>query len=176
MKEDTLGNWFIERYENQGVGVGGWDRESAEILKGRALWRRRRKNEKAREEEWGDEDITPLDTNNNPPLNVQGPITRARARQLNLEVSSFLNSSSYDYENRLLPNDYIVIRNHGEGQGILGEGVGGMEDQQGHTSQEGGPNQLTSGLFFGSRSSLLENGRPGHIWTRIWVIFIWMES
>jgi hypothetical protein len=44
---------------------------------------------------------------------------------LNLEVSSFLNSSSYDYENRLLPNDYIVIRNHGEGQGILGEGRGG---------------------------------------------------
>jgi hypothetical protein len=27
-----------------------------------------------------DEDFTPLDTNNNPPLNVQGPITRARAR------------------------------------------------------------------------------------------------
>jgi hypothetical protein len=76
----------------------------------------------------GDEDITPLDTNNNPPLNVQGPITRAQARQLNLEVSSFLNSSSYDYENRLLPNDYIVIRNHGEGQGILGEGLGGVED------------------------------------------------
>jgi hypothetical protein len=94
-----------------------------------------------------DEDITPLDTNNNPPLIVQGPITRARARQLNLEVSSFLNSSSYDYENRLLPNDYIVIRNHGEG-------LGGVEDQQGHTSQEGGPNQLTSGLFLGSRSSL----------------------
>jgi hypothetical protein len=76
----------------------------------------------------GDEDITPLDTNNNPPLNVQGPITRARARQLNLEVSSFLNSSSYDYENRLLPNDYIVIRDHGEGQGILEEGLGGVED------------------------------------------------
>jgi hypothetical protein len=102
----------------------------------------------------GDEDITPLDTNNNPPLNVQGPITRAQARQLNLEVSSFLNSSSYDYENRLLPNDYIVIRNHGEGQGIIGEGFRGVEDQQGHTSKEGGPNQLTSGLFLGSRSSL----------------------
>jgi hypothetical protein len=101
-----------------------------------------------------DDDITPLDTNNNPPLNVQGPITRARARQLNLEVSSFLNSSSYDYENRLLLNDYIVIRNHGDSQGILGEGLGGVEDQQGHTSQEGGPNQLTSGLFLGSRSSL----------------------
>jgi hypothetical protein len=47
---------------------------------------------------------------------------------LNLEVSSFLNSSSYDYENRLLPNDYIVIRDHGEGQGILEEGLGGVED------------------------------------------------
>jgi hypothetical protein len=101
-----------------------------------------------------DKDITPFDTNNNPPLNVQGPITRARARQLNLEVSSFLNSSSYDYENRLLPNDYIVIRKHGEGQGILEEGLGGVEDQQGHTGQEGGPNQLTPGLFLGSRSSL----------------------
>ncbi|WVZ89455.1 hypothetical protein U9M48_035861 [Paspalum notatum var. saurae] len=102
-----------------------------------------------------DEDITPLDTNNNPPLNVQ-------------EVSSFLNSSSYDYENRLLPNDYIVIRNHEEGQGILGEGLGGVKDQQGHTSQEGGPNQLTSGLFLGPRSSLHENGHLGHIRTRIW--------
>jgi hypothetical protein len=101
-----------------------------------------------------DEDLTPLDTYNNPPLNVQGPITRARARQLNLEVRSFLNSSSYDYENRLLPNDYIVIRDHREGQGILEEGLGGVEDHQGRTSEEGGPNQLTSGLFLGFRSSL----------------------
>ena len=35
----------------------------------------------------GDEDITPLDTNN-----IQGPIIRARARQSNLQVSSFLNT------------------------------------------------------------------------------------
>jgi hypothetical protein len=73
---------------------------------------------------------------------------------LNVEVSSFLNSSSYDYESGLLPNDYIVIMDHGEGQGILGEWLGGVEDQQGRTSQEGGPNQLTSDLFLGSRSSL----------------------
>ena len=68
--------------------------------------------------------------------------------------ANFISPYKYDYENRLLPNDYIVIRNHGEGQGILGEGLGGVEDQQGHTSQEGGPNQLTSGLFLGSKSSL----------------------
>jgi hypothetical protein len=94
-----------------------------------------------------DEDITPLDTYSNPPLNIQGPITRARARQLNLEVSSFLNSSSYDYENRLLPNDYIVIRDHREDQGILEEGLGGVEDQQGRTS--GRPKPTNLGSVFG---------------------------
>ena len=73
-----------------------------------------------------DEHITPLDTNN-----IQGLITRARARQLNLEVSSFLNTSLYAYKDRLLPNDYIVIRNHGGGEGMLGDGLGGVQDQLG---------------------------------------------
>jgi hypothetical protein len=31
-----------------------------------------------------DEDITPMDTNNTPQVDIQCPITRARARQLNL--------------------------------------------------------------------------------------------
>jgi hypothetical protein len=61
-----------------------------------------------------DEDITLSHTHNDPLLDIQGPITRARARQLNLEVSSFLSNSLYDFENRLLPNDYIVLRNEGE--------------------------------------------------------------
>jgi hypothetical protein len=61
-----------------------------------------------------DEDITHLDAHNSPPLDIKGPITRARARQLNLEVSSFLGTSTYNLENKLLPNDYIVIRNQGE--------------------------------------------------------------
>jgi hypothetical protein len=101
-----------------------------------------------------DEDITPLDTTNDPPLVMQGPITRARARQLNLEVSSFLSTSLYDYENRLLPNDYIVIRNNGEGQGMLGDGLGVMEDQQGQASEEGGPNQVGLGSVSRARNSL----------------------
>jgi hypothetical protein len=62
----------------------------------------------------GDEDITPSHTHNDPLLDIQGPITRARACQLNLEVSSFLGNSLYNFENRLLPNDYIVLRNEGE--------------------------------------------------------------
>jgi hypothetical protein len=57
-----------------------------------------------------DEDITPSHTHNDPLLDIQGSITRARARQLNLEVSSFLSNSLYDSENKLLPNDYIVLR------------------------------------------------------------------
>ena len=61
-----------------------------------------------------DEDITHLDPHNDPLLDIQGPITRARARQLNLEVSSFLSNSIYEFENRLLPNDYVVLRNQGE--------------------------------------------------------------
>ena len=50
---------------------------------------------------------------------------------MNLKVSSFLSSSLYDYENRLLPNDYIMIRNYGEGQGMKGDGLEGVENQQG---------------------------------------------
>ena len=43
-----------------------------------------------------DEDITPLDVPTDPPTVMQGPMTRARMRQLNLEVSSFL-SDSFSY-------------------------------------------------------------------------------
>ena len=100
-----------------------------------------------------DEDITPSDTYKTP-LEIQGPITRARARQLNLEVSSFLSTSLYVPENRLLPNDYIMIRNHGEHQEILGEGLGGGEDQQGRPSQGGGPNKVDFESVSESRSSL----------------------
>ena len=66
-----------------------------------------------------DEDITSSDAHETP-LDIQGPITRARAQQLNLEVRSFLSTSFYDFENRLLSHDYIVIRNKGEDQEMRG--------------------------------------------------------
>ena len=37
-----------------------------------------------------EEDITPIDVPADPPTIMQGPMTQARKRQLNLEVSSFL--------------------------------------------------------------------------------------
>jgi hypothetical protein len=38
---------------------------------------------------------------------------RSRAQQLRRQVNSFLCSSANDHENRLLPNDLIIIRNQG---------------------------------------------------------------
>jgi len=100
-----------------------------------------------------DEDITSSDAHETP-LDIQGPITRARARQLNLEVRSFLSTSFYDFENRLLSHDYIVIRNKGEDQEMRGEGLGGVEDQQGHPTRVGGPSPIDFESTSESRSSL----------------------
>ena len=53
-------------------------------------------------------DITPSDAPTDPPTIMQGPMTQARRRQLNLEVSSFLSDHFHIFENRLLPNDVIL--------------------------------------------------------------------
>ena len=47
---------------------------------------------------------------------VQGPITRARAQQLNYQVNSFLGVNVLLIENMLLPKtcDLILLRNLGE--------------------------------------------------------------
>jgi hypothetical protein len=52
-----------------------------------------------------------------PSIEIIGPITRARAQQLNHQLNSFLCSSAYNIESRLLPNDLIVLRNQGEDYG-----------------------------------------------------------
>ena len=100
-----------------------------------------------------DEDITPLDAHDDPPLNFQGPITRARARQINLQVSSFLCMSLYNSENRLLPNDYIMLRNNGEDQGMHRRGFSDTENQRGRSSQDGVTNQVDFESVSESRTS-----------------------
>ena len=42
-------------------------------------------------------DITPLDVPADPPTVMQGPMTRAQMRQLNLEVSSFLSDPFHTF-------------------------------------------------------------------------------
>ena len=57
------------------------------------------------------------------------------------EVSSFLSDPFHTFENRLLPNDVILIRNIGEcHEGLRGRG-GGDDDQQGRPTETEGPVQ-----------------------------------
>jgi hypothetical protein len=74
------------------------------------------------QEEEDDEDITYTHTMN-------GPITRSRARQINLQVrSTLVNCVS---ELTLGAMDVLMIRNLGEDQQGLGKGLGDEEEQQG---------------------------------------------
>jgi hypothetical protein len=73
-----------------------------------------------------DEDITPSDAPVDPLTIMQGPTTRVRMRQLNLEVSSFLSDPFHSFENRLLPNNVVLLRNSGEAHEVLGERCGGV--------------------------------------------------
>jgi hypothetical protein len=107
---------------------------------------------------------------------IQGPITRARARQLNLEVSSFLSVPINNFKNDLLPIVYNVIRNQGEDQEIHGGRLGGVEGQQGEAKSHGGPLQLKFESNSGSRSCLRYNGRPGHKRSPFSTFYIWLDS
>jgi hypothetical protein len=69
-----------------------------------------------------DEDTTSIHTMN-------GPITQSRARQLILQVRSAL--VNYVLELTLGAMDVLMIRNLGEDQQGLGNGLGVEEEQQG---------------------------------------------
>jgi hypothetical protein len=71
---------------------------------------------------------------------------------LNLEMSSFLSTSTYDFENRLLSNNYIMIRNQDQEMHV--EGLGGVEVQQGSANQVGDPIQVDFESISEFRSSL----------------------
>jgi hypothetical protein len=91
-----------------------------------------------------DEDITSIHTMN-------GPITRSRARQLNLQVrSTLVNCVS---ELTLGAMDVLMIRNLGEDQG-LGKGLGVEEEQQGRPQQEGDQVRLGCDSISGFRTSV----------------------
>src|SRR5438105_14629496 len=95
-----------------------------------------------------DEDITPLHT-------MQGPITRARARQLNLQVCSFL----VNYFSNLTVGGahVLLIRNLGEYQQGLGKGRGVEEEQLGRPHRAGAQAQLDFDSISESRSRPHQN-------------------
>jgi hypothetical protein len=67
---------------------------------------------------------------------------RSRAQQLCHQVNSFLYSSANDLENRLLPNDLIVITNQGvDHEEHAGHQEGAREPRK-HAPQGGSPSQF----------------------------------
>jgi hypothetical protein len=94
-----------------------------------------------------------MDTNNTPQVDIHGPITHARARQLNLQVISFLRNYSCAFESSMLPNDLIILRNEGEDHQGRGKDLGGVEDQRGRPDQDGSPNWFDFVSVSDSRNS-----------------------
>jgi hypothetical protein len=89
-------------------------------------------------------------------------------------VSLFLYAFIDDFENRLLPNNVMMIRNYGEDKEGLKERHGGAKEQQRRPSV-GVPIQGELKSNSDSRNSLHQNRRPDHIPTPFWTFFIWME-
>jgi hypothetical protein len=73
---------------------------------------------------------------------MQGPITRSGAQQLRRRVNLFLCSFANDLENRWLPNDLIVIRNHGVDHGGHVGHQDGAGDPKKCGKQGGGPSRF----------------------------------
>jgi hypothetical protein len=77
-----------------------------------------------------------------PSIELEGPITRLRAQQLRRQVNSFLCSSANDLENRLLPNDLIVIRNQEVDHREHAEHQEGAGEPRKHAQHGGSPSQF----------------------------------
>ncbi len=72
-----------------------------------------------------DEEINTINTSKSPQVQLDGPITRARARQLNYQVNFFLSSCS----SSLYPEDacnLVLLRNDGEDPKLRGFAWGGF--------------------------------------------------
>lgn len=54
----------------------------------------------------------------------------------------------------MLPNDLIVVRNHGYDDETIEEEVGGLDGQQGHPRQVGHPNKIDFEFVSESRNNL----------------------
>jgi hypothetical protein len=88
-----------------------------------------------------DEDITMSDATI-PSIDLQRPIMRSRAQQLRRQVNSFLCSFTNDLENRLLPNNLIIIRNQGVDHGEHAEHQEGPGEPRKYSQHGGSPSQF----------------------------------
>jgi hypothetical protein len=90
-------------------------------------------------------------------------------------VSLFLYAFIDDSENRLLPNNVMMIRNYGGDKEGIKERYAGAKEQQRWPSQVGVSIQVELKSNLDSRNSPHQNRRPDHIPTPFWTFFIWMQ-
>jgi hypothetical protein len=90
-------------------------------------------------------------------------------------VSLFIYAFIDDFENRLLPNNVMMIRNYGGDKEGLKERRGGPKEQQRRPRQVGVPIQVELKSNSDFRNSPYQNRRPDHIPTPFLTFFIWME-
>jgi hypothetical protein len=109
-------------------------------------------------------------------LSESATITDFIQRCILSTVSLFLYAFIDDFENRLLPNNGMMIRNYGEDKEGLKERCGGAKEQQRRPSQIGVSIQVELKSNFDSRNSPHQNYRVDHIPTSFWTFFIWMGS
>jgi hypothetical protein len=91
-------------------------------------------------------------------------------------VSLFLYAFIDDSENRLLPNNVMMIMNYGEDKEGLKERCEGAKEQQRRPSQVGVPIQVELESNSDSRNNWHQNRHPDHIPSPFWTLFKWMES
>jgi hypothetical protein len=90
-------------------------------------------------------------------------------------VSLFLYGVIDDFENRLLPNNVMMIRKHGEDKEGLKERCGGAKEQQRWPSQVGIPIQVELESNSDSSNSAHKNRCPDHVPNPFWTFFIWIN-
>jgi hypothetical protein len=89
-------------------------------------------------------------------------------------VSLFLHAFIDDSENRLLPNNVMMIRNYGGDKEGLKVRRGGAKEQQRRPSRVGVPIQVELESNSDSRNSMHQNRCPDHMPTPFWTLFIWI--
>jgi hypothetical protein len=90
-------------------------------------------------------------------------------------VSLFLYTFIDDSENRLLPNNVMMIMNYGGDKEGITERRGGATEQKRRPSQVGVPIQVELKSNSDSKNSPHQNPHPDHIPTPFWTFFIRME-
>jgi hypothetical protein len=119
-----------------------------------------------------DENIPPHDDS---PIAIQRPITRAPAHQLQYRVKSFLSSTPCQLQDRLLPNEILVIRNEGQAYEGLKNELGGAQGcgqgagpETGRAQHDGGLRRDGSESYSDFRTNAASNWNPGRIRLRFW--------